>query len=59
MEMETIVLKMTRNHRTRSSIIKEDEARVKDKEIQKFIENYQTQETMDEHQAHTNQVDET
>ena len=52
--METIVLKMARNHRTRSSIIKEDEARVKDKEIQNFIENYQTQETMDEHQAYTN-----
>jgi hypothetical protein len=54
MEMETIVLKMTRNHRTRSSVIKEDQARVKVKEIQKFIENYQTQETMDEHQAHNN-----
>jgi hypothetical protein len=42
MERETIVLKMTRNQRMRSSVIKEDEARVKDKEIQKVIENNQT-----------------
>jgi len=54
-EIQEKASNMTRNSRMRSIVIKEVETRTKDEKIQQIIDKHQTQETIDEQKAHTNQ----